>query len=217
MKIIMMILQIVMGFLNKPKATPIDATCTEKLPVATDPNQFREWLRVEVEKKGQPPLGYEAVGEPGKPGRKTYCNFFVRSVLKNIFSWPEFEHENDDQAGEMVDYMETHPGTWQKLGGTFNYIIKGQTVPRVGPAYEVAVRYAAQGCLVVAGQKNPDYPKTPPTGHVCVIAPENQLIFSNKWGRPVPLAVNVGASNWYGKALSFAFEKEPNLYLFLGA
>jgi hypothetical protein len=217
MNALKMILDLVTKWLNRPKPA-VAATPQSKTPPATDPVQFKAWLQAEVAKKGQPPQGYEASGEPGKPNRKTYCNFFVRSVLKTVFQWAEFEHENDDQAGEMVDFMESHPDIWKKLEGNFNYKIKGQDIPKMGPDYETAVKYAAQGCLVVAGWKNPDYPKTAPTGHVCVVAPENQLLYSNKWGRLVALAANVGASNWYGKGMSWAFsEKEPNLYLFLGA
>lgn len=213
--IIALILDIVSKLLGRGKPITV---ATPKVPPATNPDKFRAWLQAEVVKKGQPPKGYEPLGEPGTPGRKTYCNFFVRSVLKNIFHWTEFEHEDDDQAGEMVHFMEVHPELWKKLEGTFNYNVKGQEIPKVGPDYETAVKYAVQGCLVVAGWINPDYPRTTPTGHVCLVAPENQLIFSNKWGRPVALAANVGASNWYGKGLSFAFgEKEPALYLFLGA
>ena len=200
---------------SKPVTPP---SVPEKLPPATDPAQYRAWLQLEVAKKGQPPKGYEAIGEAGTKDRKTFCNFFVRSVLKNIFNWAEFEHENDDQAGEMVDYMGAHPETWKKLEGIFNYDVKGQVIPKAGPDYETAVKLTSQGCLVIAGWKNPDYPRTSPTGHVCIVAPENQLLYSNKWGRPVALAVNVGASNWYGKGMSWAFsEKEPSLYLFLGA
>jgi hypothetical protein len=218
--IITMILEIIkklIGMKGASPSTPAPVTA-ERVPPATDPNKYRDWLQNEVAKKGQPPHGYEPTGEAGSPGRKTFCNFFVRSVLKNIYGWTGFETQSTDQAGEMTDYMNAHPQTWKKLDGTFVYKIKGVEQSKEGPDYEVAAQYAAQGCLVVAAWKNPDYPKTSPTGHVCVVAPENQLMFSNKWGRTVAMAANVGSSNWYGKGLSFAFgEKEPGLYLFLGA
>jgi len=219
MAILKMILDFLYGLLGRKvtAATTAPELPQPKAPPATDPVQYREWLSIEVTKKGQPPHGYEATGEPGKPNRRTFCNFFVRSVLKNIFGWTGFETQTTDQAGEMVDYMESHPDLWHKLEGNFVYKTKNGEETRIGPDHEKAAQYASQGCLVMAGWKNPDYPKTSPTGHVCIVAPENQLMFSNKWGRPVAIAANVGASNWYGKGLSFAFGKEPNLYLFLGA
>ncbi len=227
MNIIEMLLDFLAGLFGSKKSsgaptkdTPVRAPAMpsqEKKPPALDPSRYRAWLQAEIAKKGQPPHGYEPLGEPGKPGRVTFCNFFVRSVLLNLFNWRGFENQKTDQAGEMVDYMEAHPETWRKLEGTFTYKTRNKEETRVGPDYDAAVQYATKGCFVMAGWKNPDYPRTSPTGHVCIIAPEGTLIFSNKWGRPVPIAVNAGASNWYGKGLSHAFSEEPNLYLFLGA
>jgi hypothetical protein len=212
-----MILNLLRGFFGGNSA-PSPQPTPPKAPPATDPNKYREWLTAEVLKKGQPPQGYESVGKVGDKDRKTFCNFFVRAVAKQIFNWTGFETVATDQAGEMTDYMESHPNLWKKLDGTFTYKTKNGNETKVGPDYEAAAGYAAQGCFVVAGWKNLDYPKTSPTGHVCVVAPENQLIFSNKWGRPVAIVANVGGGNWYGKGLSFAFSTtEPALYLFLGA
>ena len=116
----------------------------------------------------------------------------------------------------MLNYMESHADQWKKLECMAEYSVGGQGVTKVGPDYESAVRWATQGCLIVAAWKNPQYP-TILDAHVCIIAPENVLCASTNWGRNVPLAANVGADNWYGKALSWAFGEEPNLYLFLGA
>jgi len=185
----------------------------EKTPPATDPVKYRALLEEVVCRKGQPPTGYEAiVDNPNTPQdeRETYCNFFVRDIAIAIFNWDGFRNL---MANKMFDYMETHPETWKKLDGTFEYEINKQKALKYGPNYEGATQYANQGCLVVAAWKNP----TGKHGHVCIVAPENTLIHSNKWGRAVSIAANVGNSNWYGKAISYAFTQEPNLYLFLGA
>ena len=196
---------------KKTEATTPMPAQPEKLPPATEARKYKDLLEDVVARKGQPPKGYEAASNAEGTETVTYCNMFVRDILNDIFgTWPGFD---DLLANQMFDYMEGHPETWKKLDGTFEYEINKQKVRKYGPDYGKATEMAAQGCLVIAAWKNP----AGVHGHVCIVPPENTLIYSNKWGRAVSMAANVGSSNWYGKAISFAFIQEPNLYLFLGA
>jgi hypothetical protein len=194
----------------------------EKKPPAMDSTQYLQWLTTEVARKE-----YVSVeDDPNTPQneRRTYCNFFVRSVCR-LYGWSIFDESSQwDQAGEMCNYMETHPEQWKKLEGEVEYIDlqTKEKKKKVGPLYEEGSKWAAQGCLVIAGWKNPDWPKVV-DAHVCVListtsisSPTTILIFSNKWGRLTSIAANVGSHNWIGKGLNEAFKSEPSLYLFLG-
>ena len=190
------------------------------------PTGYTIRLKAEAEKKGKmpddytpeadyaKPYGYDALIGPGGKIEATYCNYFTRTVCR-WFGWTEFRHEDDDQASEICRYMRSHAEYWMKLEGNFSYTIMGsnQQVVRLGPDYEAAVKYACRGGLVVAAQENPD---NKAHGHVCIIAPEPKLLVSPKWGRSVPIAANVGKTNFYGQALSWAFALEPELYLYRG-
>jgi hypothetical protein len=197
-------------------------------PPKLDPSAYAERLLVEVEKAGKMPddftpekeyvrpYGYTPVlGPDGKP-KTTYCNYFVRKVA-SWFGWTEWCHEDDDQASEITRYMAAHPEYWKRLAGTFMYTDSKtkQKYAKPGPDYVQAAELATQGHLVIAGWVNPDGKAA---GHVCIIAPESpsNMLFSNKWGINVPIAVNVGKDNWYGKTLSWAFGEEPQLFLFNG-
>jgi len=144
--------------------------------------------------------------------RRTYCNFFVRTVAR-WFGWTNFKPPNWGGAGAMTRFMAAHPEIWEKLEGPWTY--GGQS--GTGPDYERATELATQGYLVIAAQVNQDAGKPgQATGHVCIVAPEKPTLFSSKWKRPVSICANIGASNFYGKTLSWAFGKEPMLFRFLG-
>ena len=168
-----------------------------------DPVQYKTKLALEVTKK---------VYEPGDG--KTYCNYYIREVCR-WFGYDDFKTPDRDQASEMARYMEAHPEHWYRLSKQVEYVDfnNKQRLTKVGADYQSATAWASQGHLVIAAQANPD---PGGHGHVCIICPSSETLFSNKWGRPVPLAANVGASNWIDKALSFAFKTEPDLYLYLG-
>ncbi|MBI4395867.1 MAG: hypothetical protein HY548_02145 [Elusimicrobia bacterium] len=69
-----------------------------------------------------------------------------------------------------------------------------------------AQSYANEGHLVVAGQQDQ------PHGHVVVVRPGVAEI-SRKWGGPVPKVINVGADNFIGKGLNWAFKEKPEVFL----
>jgi len=197
--------------------------------LALDPSNYAERLLAEVNKAGRMPddftpeqeyngaYGYSALLGPDGKVKATYCNFFVRRVA-SWFGWQEWFHQNDDQASEITSYMRLNPKIWESLAGVFPYtnVKTKEVTPKSGPDYEAAAKYASEGQLVIAGWINPDGGGH---GHICIIAPEPpaNMLFSNKWGRKVPIAVNVGKDNWYGKSLSWAFAiQEPELFRYKG-
>jgi hypothetical protein len=163
-----------------------------------NPKVYAESLSKEVEDSKYIPT--EDDPKTVENERQTFCNYFVREVCK-WFGWTNFESPDRDQAGEIARYMRSHPQQWQKLA------------VQDGPDYDKAAQLASQGCLIVAAQENPT---PPPTGHVAVITPQGDTIYSPSWKKAVPFAANVGGKNWYGKPLSQAFKTEPELFLFLG-
>jgi hypothetical protein len=151
------------------------------------------------------PYGFTPVINPQTGAKTTYCNLFIRTVCR-WFGWVQFNTPDKDQASEITRFMRSHPECWKKLEGPWQY--QGKT--GVGPDYEQATTLACQGFLVIAAQEGT------PHGHVNIIAPEQPTIFSPSWGRPVSIVANVGSANWYGKKISEAFKKEPELFQYLG-
>lgn len=65
-----------------------------------------------------------------------------------------------------------------------------------------AQKLANEGCLVIAGWKNPDG-----HGHVAVVRP-GEPYYSNSWGGVAPKVMNIGTENFINRSASYAFSKE---------
>jgi len=184
-----------------PDPTPIPKPQPDrgKVPPKMNTVDYRAKLKAEVAKEGVPPTGYTPIADDPNTKeneRKTWCNYFIRAVYQWFAPGDKtFETEQTDQAGEITRYMRTHPETWRPVD------------------CDEAVTLAKMGYLVVAAQEEPN---PPPTGHVCIVAPEDGC-YSGKWKKNVPSVANVGGHNWYGQGLNMAFGKqEPELFHFLG-
>ncbi len=131
----------------------------------------------------------------------TYCNFFTRAVC-SWFGWNKFSGRELDQAGEIAAFLEKGDPMWREIKDMHE-----------------ARDWAMKERLLIAAQVNTDKPdgkKWIATGHVCIIAPEGELVYSKKWGRKIPKVANVGRVNSYGKGLNWAFKEMPKVYLYLG-
>ena len=192
---------------RQPVMQPATLPASSKTPPKMDPDALRTLLTDEVRNPKYVPVADDP--NTTESERKTFCNLFTRAACRK-FGWNGFETPDRDQAGEMARFMRNNPQHWQKLEGPWKHLDKSGT----GPDYEKATELASRGHLVIASQEEPN---PPPTGHVCIVAPEKPMIHSPKWGRPVSIAANVGASNWYGKTLAYAFKNEPELFLYLGS
>lgn len=171
-----------------------------------DPNKYRKQLKQEVSRKGHWPQGYEAI--PDDPAtmeveRRTYCNYFVKSVA-SWFQFNKFDSVGSGRAADITDYMIKHPTEWGSI------------------TYKEATDHACKGRLVIAGYIYPKPASINPgdwkaSGHVCIVAPQKTLVYSMKWGKWVSRAANVGGKNFYGKGLNWCFGKqEPELFVFKG-
>jgi hypothetical protein len=54
------------------------------------------------------------------------------------------------------------------------------------------------------------YQKGEEHGHICPII-IGGFVYSNKWNRRIPRVANIGATNFIGKGLSWAFEDMPKI------
>jgi hypothetical protein len=88
-------------------------------------------------------------------------------------------------ANQIIDIMELDASHWRKIN---------------------PLDFDMQS-IVIAGLKDN------PHGHICVLI-SGSFIASGKWHKYVPLCANIGANNFYGNGISFAFRTEPNYYLF---
>lgn len=125
---------------------------------------------------------------PTKFGLETHCNFFVQRGAQ-LWNCTEL---NAKTANEIVGWVKSHPN-W-------------------APTDEAGAQQAAnEDKLVIAGCANPAG-----HGHVNIIIP-GTMQESGKWGRKLPVCVNVGKDNFYGKHIGFAFVKtEPPSYWIWG-
>jgi hypothetical protein len=123
----------------------------------------------------------------------TYCNIATFKLVQGL-GFPYFWREKADRpmmANEMIDYMDTHPLQFSKL---FNPIT----------AYDMA----NNGYCVLAALKDQ------PHGHICAVAPIQQLITSGRFKCQVPTVCNIGKKNEY-MGLNYAFSEMPNFYICL--
>ncbi len=131
-------------------------------------------------------------------GAETYCNFFLHSCASAFGARGFFSTEKNRvlMANEMVDFLKVNQGQWKKFSGDYKSLVQD---------------LCTSPMLAVAAQKADIH------GHVCILTPEPVLIQSGKWGKDVPQAANVGKTNFYGKGLNFAFGKEPEIFVYVGA
>lgn len=194
---------------EEPKPAPVELPKPPPSYPAMDVSIYRKRLKQEVAKKGPFPQGYEPIADDPttkENERRTFCNFFVREVCSwEPFNWRGFESQDRDQAGEITNYMNSHPEFWEKLS-----------------SHEEAKEHALQGHLVVAGYVYPKPESVKPgdwqaSGHVCIGVPE-ETRYSGKWKQKVCVIANVGSKNFYGKKLSWAFNptQAPDLFVFRG-
>lgn len=89
-------------------------------------------------------------------------------------------------ANDVIDLLSTHQD-WSVM------------------SFDRAQDAANDGSLVIAGLK------AAPHGHVCVICP-GRAKTSGRWG-PVPSVANVGAKNFIGAGINWAFSDLPKLWV----
>lgn len=123
----------------------------------------------------------------------TYCNWFVGSVSKAVGCqdlWPNGD-PSPKLANEMYDILNKSTAWMKEIDG------------------KMAQFHANQGCLVLAAKKNPDG-----HGHICLIRP-GQMVYSGHWNKSAPRCMNVGISVFIDKTLAYAFETEPDYFVWL--
>lgn len=116
-------------------------------------------------------------------GGMTFCNQAVRFIAEKM----GYRGFRSMLANQMVAHMKSSPD-WLAI------------------KLDQAQIYANQGHLVVAGLQDQ------PHGHVAVIRP-GVADFSGKWESAAPKVVNVGADNFIGKGLNWAFKQKPEVFL----
>lgn len=174
---------------------------------ALDVEQLKVRLKNAINNPHPWPRGYQAIDDnPATPEdeRRTFCNKFVMDVSA-WFSYKGFLQlkEGQARASDIVRHMATHPEEWERV------------------TYPEAQQYACMGRLVIAGiisKKEQAGPNTwKASGHVCVVAPEPEMMYSGKWKINVPMAANVGTKNFYSGpkgGLNYAFgDEQPRLYV----
>jgi len=171
---------------NVPSQDPIQSP----VPIPTKMNPFD--YAVLLKKEVSAPKYIMTPDNPNTPQNEsaTYCNFFVTAVSH----WFGYHGFDEKMANAIVTIVETSPYNWKMV------------------TYAEAPKLAAKGYLLVAGWKNP----TGEHGHVCIIPPIDRVETSASWGCEVPMAANVGKSNFYEERLSKAFTIKPTIYQYIG-
>ena len=113
----------------------------------------------------------------------TYCNLAAQDIAA-AFNCNDF---NNKLANEIIDFV-SKSGLWEKIP-----ITQAQDL-------------ANQGSLCFAMQQGN------PHGHLCVVRPGLSK-FSGGWNCSVPSVCNIGAENFIGKGVNFAFREVPDFYV----
>lgn len=116
-------------------------------------------------------------------GGMTFCNQAVRFIAERL----GYQGFKSMLANQMVAFMRSSPA-WLPI------------------QLDQAQGYANQGRLVVAGLQDQ------PHGHVTLVRP-GVADFSGKWKTAAPKVINIGADNFIGKGLNWAFQKKPEVFL----
>ncbi len=112
----------------------------------------------------------------------TYCNQAVNYIATNL-GYTRFQGK---LANQMVKLMETSPD-WAPLSA------------------EDAKKAADDGRLVVAGVKGDKH------GHVAVVMPGREMVWSRKWHKKAPVVASAGKKNWIIGA-NWAFKDPPGYW-----
>lgn len=122
----------------------------------------------------------------------THCNEFVQSACNEIGC-----HDLDGMlATEMIDTMRGRPQAWKQV------------------TFADAQAIANNDHLVIIGWRNPEEGEH---SHVCLVIP-GTMIWSNSFGKDLPVVANAGKTTFYGRVASYAFLSDMVLecYIWLG-
>lgn len=118
---------------------------------------------------------------------ETFCNYALH-VFMSKFGYSKFKGL---LANQIIDYMNNHRDEWDY---TRNHVEAHAAVNG--------------GNIVIAGQKAENH------GHVCIILPSEDMIYSGSWQTLVPLCMNIGKKNFFNKGISKAFGTPPTYYIY---
>jgi hypothetical protein len=113
----------------------------------------------------------------------TYCNLAAQDIA-TAFGCNDF---NNKLANEIIDFVEKSE-QWERVP-----LLQAQDL-------------ANQGSLCFAMKKGD------PHGHLCVVRPGLPKL-SQKWNMNVPVVCNIGAENFIGKGVDYAFQEVPDFYV----
>ena len=123
-------------------------------------------------------------------GTTTFCNLNAYRVVQalglNLFF--NYDADRPMTANEMVSYMDIMPQEFSKF-----------------QSHMIAFDLVNKGCLVFAAQSAELH------GHIAPIYPSANMITSEKWKCPVPLASNVGLQNQV-QGVNYCFADRPDYY-----
>lgn len=131
-------------------------------------------------------------------GGLTFCNYFLHSVACAFGVRGFFDNKMNRvlMANEMYGRLKSGEIKGFKFfTGDYKSLVQDMCISPL---------------LVIAAQVGEIH------GHVCVLAPEKELVQSFKWKKAVPQVANVGKTNFYGKGLNFAFATEPEIFVYIG-
>ena len=119
------------------------------------------------------------------PVGRTFCNFAVQRICHAL----DYDNLASKNANQMYDYVSAN---WSRCHE------------------EDAVKAALLGDIVLAAWKNPG--KAPNNhGHVAIVYPEKQMVFSGKWNCYTVKVANVGGTNGIMGA-NYAFAERPEFF-----
>src|SRR3990167_4417677 len=116
----------------------------------------------------------------------TFCNFAVRDICGSMVC-----HDFAGLIADQIYDLLVQSSGWQEI------------------RMNQAQAKANQGSLVVAAARSTQLKKA--HGHVCVIRPGLEQD-SGKWGK-VPSCINIGADNFIGKGICWAFSVQPKIFV----
>lgn len=118
-------------------------------------------------------------------GQVTFCNV----ATSFIACAAGYDHFRGLCANDIIDKMNKNPDF-------------AKVTPNNGQ------KLANDGLLVIAGRKDD------PHGHVAVVLPGSELVYSDKWKSDCPTLANVGKTNGVFGA-NWAFAEPPDYYAWL--
>lgn len=133
----------------------------------------------------------------------THCNQFVQRFLNLV----GIHNLDNMMAREMALYLASKDGYTPKASaesaGWFSC-----------PPFE-AFHRAGMGEIVVAATPGPAPESGKDAhGHVAIVMPSMEMVYSDKWKAKVPMCANVGKDVFMGKGINYAFKEMPVLYAY---